>query len=220
MHQSVSDRLPQVWSKDDMKYIAEERAKQLRDNFGWQNAGVYDPQSVGGTHVIYVLHDATDPERYSLPKNPTIPWSYNGVEVAVQARARHVRAVRFSRRDRALHHLRPARGATGTSGEGGPRCRHQRLARSNGLTTKPANAFEHAGKTTVYRGELLRHPVYTRVLHWAVALFFFLALFTGFGIYLPWLFRWFTPFLAADRSAASCIRISAWASSFASDCKP
>ena len=49
------------------------------------------------------------------------------------------------------------------------------------------------GKTTVYRGELLRHPVYTRVLHWAVALFFFLALFTGFGIYLPWLFRWFTP---------------------------
>jgi formate dehydrogenase subunit gamma len=26
-----------------------------------------------------------------------------------------------------------------------------------------------------------------------VALFFFLALFSGFGIYLPWLFRWFTP---------------------------
>jgi formate dehydrogenase beta subunit len=64
-------------SKDDMKFIAEERAKQLRDNFGWQNAGVYDPQSVGGTHVIYVLHDATDPERYgNLPKNPQIPWSY------------------------------------------------------------------------------------------------------------------------------------------------
>jgi hypothetical protein len=60
-----------------MKFIAEERAKQLRDNFGWQNAGVYDPQSVGGTHVIYVLHDATDPERYgNLPKNPQIPWTY------------------------------------------------------------------------------------------------------------------------------------------------
>jgi formate dehydrogenase beta subunit len=64
-------------SKVDMKFIAEERAKQLRDNFGWQNAGVYDPQSVGGTHVIYVLHDATDPERYGgLPKNPQIPWTY------------------------------------------------------------------------------------------------------------------------------------------------
>src|SRR5450631_2487567 len=89
-------------------------------------------------------------------------------------------------------------------------------------------SFEHVGHTTVYRGELLRHPVYTRVLHWMVALFFFLALFTGFAVYLPWLFRWFTPFFggtatgdrqrsrgcsagslpssAADRSAASCTR--------------
>src|SRR5450759_1338128 len=58
---------------------------------------------------------------------------------------------------------------------------------------KARESFESVGHTTVYRGELLRHPVYTRVLHWSVALFFFLALFTGFGIYLPWLFRWFTP---------------------------
>jgi formate dehydrogenase subunit gamma len=58
---------------------------------------------------------------------------------------------------------------------------------------KARETFEHAGRTSIYRGELLRHPVYTRVLHWCVALFFFLALFTGFGIYLPWLFRWFTP---------------------------
>jgi formate dehydrogenase subunit gamma len=58
---------------------------------------------------------------------------------------------------------------------------------------KARETFESVGGTTVYRGELFRHPVYTRVLHWTVALFFFLALFSGFGIYLPWLFRWFTP---------------------------
>jgi formate dehydrogenase subunit gamma len=58
---------------------------------------------------------------------------------------------------------------------------------------KARRAFDSIGRTEVYRGELLRHPVYTRVLHWMVALFFFLALFSGFGIYLPWLFRWFTP---------------------------
>ena len=58
---------------------------------------------------------------------------------------------------------------------------------------KARESFESVGHTTVYRGELLRHPVYTRVLHWTVALFFFLALFTGFALYLPWLFRWFTP---------------------------
>jgi formate dehydrogenase subunit gamma len=58
---------------------------------------------------------------------------------------------------------------------------------------KAREAFESFGNTEVYSGELLRHPVYTRFLHWMVALFFFLALFSGFGIYLPWLFRWFTP---------------------------
>jgi len=54
-------------------------------------------------------------------------------------------------------------------------------------------AFDRIGHNQVHEGELLRHRVYTRVLHWMVALFFFLALFSGFGIYLPWLFRWFTP---------------------------
>lgn len=58
---------------------------------------------------------------------------------------------------------------------------------------KARRAFDSFGHTEVYQGELLRHPVYTRFLHWMVALFFFLALFSGFGIYLPWLFRWFTP---------------------------
>jgi formate dehydrogenase subunit gamma len=58
---------------------------------------------------------------------------------------------------------------------------------------KARRAFERVGRTEVYIGELFRHPVYTRFLHWMVALFFFLALFSGFGIYLPWLFRWFTP---------------------------
>src|SRR6201997_271935 len=58
---------------------------------------------------------------------------------------------------------------------------------------KARETFESVGRTEVCIGELARHPVYTRFLHWMVALFFFLALFSGFGIYLPWLFRWFTP---------------------------
>ena len=63
-------------TKEDMKLLAESRANQLRAN-GFKDAGVYDPESVGGTHVMYVLHDATKPELYGgLPKNPTIPFSY------------------------------------------------------------------------------------------------------------------------------------------------
>ena len=53
--------------------------------------------------------------------------------------------------------------------------------------------FGRHGRTVVHRGELLRHPVYTRVLHWSVAISFVLALLSGFAIYSPWLYRWLTP---------------------------
>jgi formate dehydrogenase subunit gamma len=53
--------------------------------------------------------------------------------------------------------------------------------------------FTRLGTTRIRRGELLRHPVYTRFLHWSVAIFFILSLLTGFAIYSPWLFRWITP---------------------------
>ena len=49
------------------------------------------------------------------------------------------------------------------------------------------------GRTIVHEGELLRHPVYTRVLHWTVAIFFLLAFLTGFAVYTPWLYRLLTP---------------------------
>lgn len=49
------------------------------------------------------------------------------------------------------------------------------------------------GRTVVREGELLRHPVYTRLLHWSVAIFFILALLSGLAIYSSWPFRWLTP---------------------------
>jgi formate dehydrogenase beta subunit len=63
-------------TKSEMKELAQTRADQLREVSGFADAGVYDPAGVGGTHVIYVLHDAKNPELYGgLPRNPTIPWS-------------------------------------------------------------------------------------------------------------------------------------------------
>src|SRR5207237_4637884 len=53
--------------------------------------------------------------------------------------------------------------------------------------------FEAHGRTEVRDDELLRHPVYTRFLHWSVAGFFILALLSGFAVYTPWLYRWLTP---------------------------
>jgi formate dehydrogenase iron-sulfur subunit len=40
---------------------------------GFEQAGLYDPTGVGGTHVMYVLHHADQPQLYSdLPENPAI----------------------------------------------------------------------------------------------------------------------------------------------------
>jgi formate dehydrogenase subunit gamma len=52
---------------------------------------------------------------------------------------------------------------------------------------------DRVGRNAVHRGEVLRHPVYTRVLHWLVAIAFVLSLLSGFAIYSPWLFRWLAP---------------------------
>ena len=54
----------------------------------------------------------------------------------------------------------------------------------------------HTGEprhTVVYENELVRHGVYTRTVHWAVAILFVLALLSGFAVYSPWLYRWITP---------------------------
>ncbi len=59
-------------SKEDMIHHAEGRVADLKER-GYQNAGLYDPAGVGGTHVMYVLQHADQPELYAgLPKDPSI----------------------------------------------------------------------------------------------------------------------------------------------------
>ncbi|AJP56946.1 formate dehydrogenase subunit beta [Pandoraea vervacti] len=59
-------------TKDAMKDQAAERIEDLKSR-GFDNAGLYDPAGVGGTHVMYVLHHADKPSLYhGLPDNPRI----------------------------------------------------------------------------------------------------------------------------------------------------
>jgi formate dehydrogenase iron-sulfur subunit len=58
-------------SKEDMVASGTERAAELRER-GFANAGLYDPQGVGGTHVMYVLKHADQPGLTGLPKDPSI----------------------------------------------------------------------------------------------------------------------------------------------------
>ena len=59
-------------SKEDMIDHANDRIADLKER-GFDQAGLYDPAGVGGTHVMYVLHHADQPQLYNdLPKDPTI----------------------------------------------------------------------------------------------------------------------------------------------------
>ena len=59
-------------SKSDMLTLAEERVAELKSR-GFAQAGLYNPEGVGGTHVMYVLHHADKPQLYhGLPANPGI----------------------------------------------------------------------------------------------------------------------------------------------------
>jgi formate dehydrogenase iron-sulfur subunit len=78
-------------SKEDMIHHADERIADLKER-GYQNAGRYDPAGVGGTHVMYVLQHADQPQLYRLPKDPTISplvslWKGMGKPIALLALA-------------------------------------------------------------------------------------------------------------------------------------
>jgi formate dehydrogenase iron-sulfur subunit len=55
-----------------MKDYAAKRVSDLKER-GFDKAGLYDPEGVGGTHVMYVLHHADQPTLYAgLPASPSI----------------------------------------------------------------------------------------------------------------------------------------------------
>lgn len=77
-------------SKPDMLAHADSRIAELKSR-GFEKAGVYNPPGVGGTHVMYVLHHADQPQLYAgLPANPIISplvqaWKGTGKYVGLAA---------------------------------------------------------------------------------------------------------------------------------------
>ena len=59
-------------TKQEMIAHADSRIADLKSR-GFDRAGLYNPKGVGGTHVMYVLHHADQPQIYAgLPANPAI----------------------------------------------------------------------------------------------------------------------------------------------------
>jgi len=65
----------QFGAKDDMVARGMKRVVDMQER-GYAKAALYNPQGVGGTHVMYVLQHGDQPELYNgLPSEPKIsPW--------------------------------------------------------------------------------------------------------------------------------------------------
>lgn len=58
-------------TREDMLFLAEQRVAQLHAN-GKTKAGIYNPAGVGGTGMVMILEDITNPEAYGMPKDPVV----------------------------------------------------------------------------------------------------------------------------------------------------
>ena len=75
LRENLSYRCYPLRYEERVLEVAEERVAKLKKR-GYANAGIYNPPGVGGTHVMYVLHHADQPELYhKLPKEPQIDTS-------------------------------------------------------------------------------------------------------------------------------------------------
>ncbi len=77
LREDLSYRGDPLRHQKEMLEVAQQRVDKLKAR-GYDKAGIYNPQGVGGTHVMYVLHHNDQPELYhNLPKDPAIDTSIN-----------------------------------------------------------------------------------------------------------------------------------------------
>jgi formate dehydrogenase beta subunit/formate dehydrogenase gamma subunit len=168
----------QFGTKEDMVELGNQRVKQLKAD-GFAQASLYDPSGVDGTSVVTVLAHGNHPEWYELPANPRVPVSVTvtksvlkpvgmiGIFATIAAAVGHYLGY-GPKEPRGLELNGPAMPAAGAA---------------------PAVASARRNEDVVVGGEIVRHRLSSRVIHWSVALTFFLALFTGMAVWSP-VFAW------------------------------
>jgi formate dehydrogenase beta subunit/formate dehydrogenase gamma subunit len=201
----------QFGSKETMVAAGNERVKQLKAN-GFPEAVLYDPPGVGGTGVVTVLAHGDHPDWYGLPKDPHVPL-----------------AVRFSKSI-----LKPL-GFAGVIGMIGAVVGHymafgpseavapQREAPEPEAASQAVARARHTEDVLV-GDEVVRHRLSTRVIHWTVAVSFFVALLSGLPIWTPifgWMAhlfgglavcRWLHPWSGIAFAAAMAVMFVHWIS--------
>ena len=160
-------------SKEDMLDTAEKRAKQLRTDYNFPNAGVYDPAGVGGTGVVYVLHDATKPELYG---GLAVQSEHSVVCEAVEGSAEVAGKCGDDRRDRRTCRALLAVWA-------------KRARRDDQGTASRSGAVSET-EQVVPPGHVLRYNFKERITHWIAAGSYLYLLLSGLAFWSPWLFPW------------------------------
>jgi len=92
----------QFGAKSDMVKRGDKRVGDLKER-GYQQAGLYNPAGVGGTHVMYVLQHADKPSLYNdLPLDPKIsPWvspEGRGTRLPLEEKGRNRHEHRYEKR--------------------------------------------------------------------------------------------------------------------------
>jgi formate dehydrogenase iron-sulfur subunit len=192
----------QFGPKTDMVNLAMDRVKQLAAN-GFTKAAVYDPPGVGGTGVVTVLAHGDHPEWYDLPKDPVIPLGVKATKSVIKPLG--MVAIFGAVGASFLHFLRfgPKEARPWDVGEGTAEAPYRR---GPGAVTAVPKAPPSA-ENVVIGDQIVRHRVSSRVIHWSVALFFFLSLFTGLPIWTP-VFGWMAPLFGG---LAVCRWLHPWA---------
>jgi len=177
--------LPALWQQGRHEVLAEQRANITRP-LQLSKAGVYDPR-VGGTGVIYVLHDASQPELYGgLPKDRGFA-KREAVEGAAEVARKYrdgwrliglfVHYLRYGPKEREEEAKEPHEERS-----------HERACRPNpSLWTCTALSF------------------WERLNHWIAAFSYIYLLLTGLAFWSPWLF-WIAVLMGGgqiSRNAAS-----------------
>ena len=163
----------QFGTKEAMVALGHERVEQLKEN-GFEQAALYDPPGVLGTSVVTVLAHGDRPDWYQLPADPHVPLSVRVVKSLL--RPVGVAAMLGTVGASFAHFLRF-----------GPK---REIDAPAGAPPAPVVARTASGPENVVVGDqIVRHGLASRLIHWTVALAFFVALFTGLPIWTP-IFRW------------------------------
>jgi formate dehydrogenase iron-sulfur subunit len=217
-------------TKEEMVAYGEEKVGKLNGR-GFDNAMLYDPEGVGGLHMMYVVPRGDMLAGYDLPEDPQVPGTFfTGMSALRKLGAASMWAgllgvglffLRTGRRrpppeDQAIADAfalgegeRQRAGGRGSEGEGKP------------VAEEPV-AEETTVEEASEQDEIQRYSMFDRVLHWFVALTFIYLILSGLALGYPrmaWLYdvlgggqtvRWLHPVIGVALTAAVLVMFVAW----------